>query len=138
MQFASEMDPFQAEVSRDQSLMTRRKPEYGAIVSNTRQDAIPCARLTANAGDQGFFQKRQSEANIDDKTIPPKPTYARRLQSNPASNQFVYPSPHARLHVRSHMTAVAASMARIGLIAQFPEVTDGNCPQGLFGVTRPW
>ena len=88
--FAAKMDPFQAEVSGDQRLMTRRKPKDGAVVANTHQDTISCARLPANAGDQGFFQKRQSEANIDDKTIPPKPTTVGGFpQSNPASGQFI-------------------------------------------------
>ena len=73
MPLAAEMDSFEAEVSGHQDLMTWRKPEYGAIVAYAGQDAISCARLLANPADQGFFKKRQSEANIDDKTIPPKP-----------------------------------------------------------------
>jgi hypothetical protein len=73
MPLAAEMNPFQAKVGGDQGFMTGRKPEYGRIVADTSPDAISGARLLANPGDQGFFAKRQSEANIDDKTIPPKP-----------------------------------------------------------------
>ena len=75
MPFAAEMNPLQGEVGSEQGLMTGRKPEYGAIVANSREDAMARARLPANPGDQSFFKKRQSEANIDDKTIPPKPDW---------------------------------------------------------------
>ena len=84
MPLTPEMDPFQREVSSDQDLMTRRKPEYGRIVADTGHDAISRTRLTAKPGDQGFFQKRQSEANIDEKTIPPKPA---TVVGFPQSNQ---------------------------------------------------
>jgi hypothetical protein len=111
------MDSFEAEVGGDQHLMAKRKPEYGAIVANTLQHAISCARLLANAGDQSFFEKRQSEANIDDKTIPPKPaTLGGFPQSNPARIRFIYPSPQAAHHSDRHMPPVAVSMARVGRI----------------------
>ena len=137
---AAEVDPFEAEVSGDQGLVTRRKPEYGRIVSNTLQHAISGARLPANPGDQGFFKKRQSEANIDDKTIPPKPaTLGRFPQSNAASSQFIYPSPQRGT---PHPIPACRQLRRPWLgsreSAQFPEVTNGNCPQGLSAVTRPW
>ena len=84
MPLATEMNTFQGEVGGDQGLVAWWKPEYGAIVSDTRQNATSSSRLPANPGDQCFFEKRQSEATIDDKTIPPKATtLARFPQSNP-------------------------------------------------------
>ena len=73
MPIAAEMNSFQSKVSGDQSFMARRKLEYSTIVAHAGQDVVPSARLPANPGDQSFFKKRQSDANIDDKTIPPKP-----------------------------------------------------------------
>ena len=92
MPIAAEMNPFQSKVSGDQGLVTGRKPKYSAIVSDTRQHAISCARLPANPGDQSFFKKRQSEANIDDKTIPPKPDWLSVfLGGTLTSSRFIYP-----------------------------------------------
>ena len=109
MPFAAEMNPFQSEVGGDQGLTVRWKTEYGAIVADTFHYAIPCARLTANAGYQRFFEKRQSEANIDDKTIPPKRADRQRFSSEQPALRRV----HLPITSRAG-PAVAASMAEIG------------------------
>ena len=74
MPIAAEVNPFQSKVSGDQRFTARRNLEYGAIIADAGNDAITGGRLPANPGDQSLFKKRQSDANIDDKTIPPKPT----------------------------------------------------------------
>jgi len=90
---------------------------------------ISCARLPANPGDQSFFKKRQSDANIDDKTIPPKPatlvifsSEQPRLAANSSTHNL-----SAAYHSDFHLPALAASTARVALIRrsfrQSPAVT---------------
>jgi hypothetical protein len=121
MPVTAEMNLFQSKVSGDQGFMARWKLEYSTIVADAGQDVISCARLPANPCDQSFFKERQSDANIDDKTIPPKPAtlviFSSEQPPQPAgSSTYSLSAAHPLGFL---MPAAAASTARVGLIGAF-------------------
>jgi hypothetical protein len=118
MPIAAKVNSFQSKVSGDQGFLAGRKLQYSAIVANAGQDVIPSARLPANPGDQSFFKERQSVANIDDKTILPKPATLVVFSSEQppqAAGSSTY-SLSAAHPLGFLMPAAAASTARVGLI----------------------
>ena len=133
MPFPAEMDPFQSEVGGDQGLVAKWQAKYRAIVPDALPDEIPRVGLPANAGNQRFFEKRQSEANIDDKPIPPKRADRRRFSSEQPGSRPLHLPIASRAGRQLRHPWPRSSKCR-----QLPEVINGNCPQGLSAVTRPW
>src|SRR5439155_27180866 len=102
MPFAPKVNTFQAEVGRNQCLVTLGYFQHRRVIADSRHNTAPLHRLPANTSDQRFFWHRHGECQYRRKTNPLCAGIAVLLRATSLLGSFIYRTPawSPRLFVR--------------------------------------